>query len=154
VLSSQADFFFSPNGSTLAACSPSAPGPPWLDTANPYPIPYPGVLQPGQYGFYDTPNVSYAITQSYGAVAVTRQISFVVYLMWKPVNVGTAFAVPLFAISWGFDDSANFANGVWTSGGTITPYPVWTTWQTSYPTWAGIANAGNAIGACTAISGQ
>jgi hypothetical protein len=154
VLSSVVTFFYSQGGGTLAACSPSVPGPPWLDTSNPYPIAYPAPLAPNQYGFYDTPNVSFAIAQADGAFGVTRQFSSVVYLMWTPQIAGTVFEVPLFAIPWGFSDFANLTNGAWETGGTITQYPALSSWQTNYPTWAGTATAQNATGACTAITMQ
>jgi hypothetical protein len=44
------------------------------------------------------------------SVGVTRQLSFVVYLMWQPQTAGTSFQVPLFAIPWGFYDWANLTN--------------------------------------------
>jgi hypothetical protein len=128
------------------------PGPPWLDGANPYPIPYPGILGANQYGYFDSPDVELAKAQAAGAAAVTRQVSFVVNLMWQPQIAGTSFPVPLMAAPWGFSDFASLTNGVWTAGGAITQQlaPAWTN---SDPTWLGTAQVGNAP-VCTAITEQ
>jgi hypothetical protein len=122
---------------------------PWLDGASPDSTAT--TTNGNTTEFDDEPGPIISLIPN-GVANVANQVAFVLYLMWQPTGVGTAFSVPLGNMGWSVNDSFVLTNGTWrysTGGASV---PSWMSISASYPLWNSSVQGGQQnLNSCTPI---